>query len=187
MKKKLPTVLTIVGLLFLTTASFLFWQRNTPRRLSFETKDSFGQAETRTETSLVPETLVITDLGIKLPIYPAQIRNQKWEATAKGVSYLSTSPIPGEIGNSILYGHNWESLLGDLVDAKPGQEIEILFRDGSKSKFIIQYTQIVTPEETSILKPSEDTRITLYTCKGFLDRQRFVVTATLSEGPPDSS
>ena len=44
---------------------------------------------------------------------------------------------------------------------------------------MIEYTQVVTPDQTHILAPSDDRRVTLYTCTGFLDRKRFVVTATL--------
>ena len=63
--------------------------------------------------------------SIDLPIYPASINGTSWETTTKGVSYLKNTPTPGEIGNSVMYGHNWTNLLGPLVRAKPGQKIEI--------------------------------------------------------------
>ena len=177
MKSRLATLLTAFGLVCLILATFLLWQRTTPRRLSFNIKNS-SQSE-KNIRALEPKTLVIRDLGIKLPISPARVEKGKWEASTKGVSYLSTSPIPGEMGNSVLYGHNWSNLLGSLVLIKPGQEIEVLFDDGSASKFVVKMTQTVTPEQTGILDPSDDQRITLYTCAGFLDRKRFVVTAIL--------
>lgn len=176
MKKKLPVILTTVGILCLITTSLLFWQRITPRRLSFDIAET--QFTVRyVNDDLTPKVLIIKDLDIKLSIVPVQVKAGKWEASKNGVSHLSSSPIPGEIGNSILYGHNWPNLLGNLKNIKPGQEIDIQFKDGSMKKFTVKFTQTVSPEQTDILDPSDDRRITLYTCTGFLDNKRFVVTA----------
>lgn len=177
MKSHLATFLTAFGLVCLILAAFFFWQRTTPRRLSFKVENR-SQNEANLG-ALEPKTLMIKDLGISLPITPAQVEKGKWEASTKGVSYLSTSPIPGETGNSVLYGHNWSNVLGNLVKIKPGQEVAILFNDGSVKNFMVKMTQTVTPEQTNILDPSDDQRVTLYTCVGFLDRKRFVVTAVL--------
>lgn len=177
MKPRLAAFLTVFGLVCLVLTAFLFWQRTTPRRLSFNLKTP--PPTEKAAHTLEPKTLVIRDLGLELPIFPARVEGRKWKASTKGVSFLSTSPIPGKKGNSVLYGHNWPNLLGNLVKIKPGQEMEVWFNDNSIEKFVVKTTQIVTPEQTSILDPSDDKRITLYTCTGFLDRKRFVATATL--------
>ena len=114
-----------------------------------------------------------------LEIIPSKITNNTWEATSQGVSHLSSSPIPGEKGNSILYGHNWTNLLGNLTKIKPGAEINIILKNREKKIFIVEYVSIVGPNDTQILADTDDTRITLYTCTGFLDSKRFVVTALL--------
>jgi len=147
--------------------------------LSFDIAEGQINEQNLAKYAKKPELLIVKDLNINLPIYPAQINDGKWEATGKGVSYLSSSPIPGELGNSVFYGHNWKSILGDLTKAKPGQTIEILYADGTKKEFEIMFTQVVTPDQTQILEESNDIRITLYTCTGFLDTKRFVVTAIL--------
>jgi len=67
--------------------------------------------------------------------------------------------------------------LGKLPKVKPGQEITIVFTDGSSKIFTIEYTSVVTPDQTHILNPTADSRITLYTCTGLFDNKRFVVTA----------
>ena len=93
------------------------------------------------------------------------------------MSYLATSPLPGHKGNSILYGHNWKSLLLDLPKVKPGQSVFITNHNGTKQRFIVEYTAVVDPSQTYIIDATNDTRITLYTCTGFLDSKRFVVVA----------
>lgn len=171
-------VLLYFGFICLTFVGFLYWQRTTPARLKFNIKN-IESGPNRNSTKAQPKILIIRDLGIELDIYPESIINGKWKATDKGVSYLSSTSIPGEIGNSIIYGHNWKNLLGNLVKAKPGQIVEIIYPDGSIKKFEVKYTQVVTSDQTQILNQSEDIRITLYTCIGFLDTKRFVVTAIL--------
>lgn len=176
MKKFLSKSLIGFGFICIILTVFLYWQRTTPKRLKFNI-DTVNSNSSISNTKIYPKVLIIKDLGIKLEIYPTEIKNGRWQATSKGVSYLATSPVPADVGNSILYGHNWRSLLGGLVNAKPGQEVEIIFSDGTSKRFVIQYTQVVTPDQTEILENTEDRRITLYTCTGFLDSKRFVITA----------
>jgi LPXTG-site transpeptidase (sortase) family protein len=153
------------------------WLRTAPTRLNF---DSYAQQQTASVAQKAfPQRMIIGDLSVDLPLYPSSVVNNTWETTTKGASYLRSSPLPGEKGNSIIYGHNWLNLLGPLVAIKPGETIEIAFSDNSRKRFVVDYTSVVNPNESSILAPSQDNRITVYTCTGFLDSKRFVAVATL--------
>ncbi|HSA83532.1 MAG TPA: sortase [Patescibacteria group bacterium] len=177
--KFLSKLFIFFGLLLCLLGSYQVYLRFHPNTLEFA-----NYSPTVSEQKQVDETpvrIVSNDLQISLPIIPAIIDNNIWETTDKGVSYLSSSPLPGEKGNSILYGHNWTSLFGNLTRAIPGQTVEIYFADGTKKRFIIEYTSVVDPSESSILAQSQDTRITLYTCTGFLDSKRFVAVAILDD------
>lgn len=174
------TTLILLGIFCLFLAGYYFWQRGDPQRLAFKLNENLASGQSRTGDPK-PTQLIIKDVNINLAVFPATIKNNKWEATTEGVSYLSSSPLPGEEGNSILYGHNWSGLLGSLVKAKPGQEIQVAFDNSTQRTFRIEYMLIVNPTETYVLKQTRDRRITLYTCTGFLDRKRFVVVAILKE------
>lgn len=163
------------GLIILLFSVFLFWQRYNPQRLAFAINDLPAQYDTG--GTALPTEIIIKDLSLNLPVLPAKLEKGKWEATTKGISYLSSSPIPGTKGNSILYGHNWPNLLGNITKLKTGQIIKIKFTDGSVKNFIINSIVSVSPGETGILSPSLNSQITLYTCTGFLDNKRFVVVA----------
>ncbi len=171
-------VLIGLGIIFFISATFFYFQQNNPQRLSFAINDLPIQSDTK--NTALPTEIIIKDINLDLPIIPAKLEKGKWEATTKGVSYLSSSPIPGEKGNSILYGHNWPNLLGNIPKLKPGQVIKIKYADGKMKEFIINSTVIVSPKEVGILAPSEKSQITLYTCTGFLDSKRFVVVAKLN-------
>lgn len=180
MRRFLALSFILLGIFCFLLGGYYFWQRTNPQRLSF----NINPTSTFTQTSMSsakPIEIIIPDLNIDLPIYPATIEKGKWEATTKGVSYLTSSPAPGDQGNSILYGHNWQNLLGKLTRAKTGQEIQIKFDDNTARIFIITSASVVSPQQVSVLEQTQDRRITLYTCTGFFDQKRFVVAALLKE------
>jgi len=173
--KAASRLLIFLGVICIAIGVFLFWQRINPNRLAFaiQTTD-----QTNSETkNQYPTRLTLEQIGIDLPIIPARLTDKEWETTLQGVSYLISSPIPGNKGNSIFYGHNYNNILGNLEKTKHGDVITIQFGDKTKKLFEVVNVSTVTPDQTHILKQTEDSRITLYTCTGFLDSKRFVVTA----------
>lgn len=155
-----------VGAVFLLLTCLLIWQRYDTQKLAFA--DTKLTVETQNSKNY-PNRIIVPDLSIDLPIIS--------RPTTTGVSYLSSSPLPGEVGNSILYGHNWPSLLGSLRKAKVGQVITIKFEDSSARSFKVIKTLEVTPNQSEVLDQTNDARLTIYTCSGFLDSKRFVVVA----------
>lgn len=175
--KFLARLFILLGIAGFILASYLIWERNNPNRLAF--KNYVGNYK-NVKASNPPTRIIIRDLSIDIPIYPAKVVTDQWETTSQGASYLLSSPIPGARGNSIIYAHDWVSLFGPLLSAKAGQKVEIQYEDKSKKIFTIQSTSVVPSDRASILAPTDDKRITLYTCTGFLDSQRMVAVATLT-------
>ncbi len=164
----------LTGIFCIFVGGVLLWQRYNPQRLSFTSYQNYSIPKAAPNP---PVRIKINDLGIDLPVIASKIKNNQWETTGIGVSWLSTSPIPGDIGNSILYGHNWTSLLGNLVNARAGQLITVYYQNGSQKSFEVEALAAVNPDDIHILDPSPDERITLYTCTGLMDSKRFVVVA----------
>lgn len=167
----------ILGIICLVSAGYLFWQRTNPYRLSFASYSELPAV--KAPENLRPVNIRIPSLSIDLPISAATIENGKWPASSTGISHLSSSPVPGEQGNSTLYGHNWPNLLGPLKKIQPGDSIEIGLSDGTTRTFVVSRTDTVTPDQTKSISQTGETRITLYTCAGFLDRKRFIVTGSM--------
>lgn len=173
-------LLITVGILSLVFGFYIIWQRSTPLRIAFDNPGIVTNREESKKSDSLPIQIKITSQEIDLPIISQKLIGKAWQVTDKGVTYLTDSPVPGKVGNSILYGHNWTKLLGRLTKVIPGDVIDIYFENGSKKTFIVKYTQIVDPNQVSILKNTEDKRITIYTCTGFLDSKRFVIVAETS-------
>ncbi|MFA9288658.1 MAG: sortase [Weeksellaceae bacterium] len=175
--QKIARILIVIGFLFSFYGMLLVWQRNNPQRLTF----SHYQAVSTRESAVVPIRIRVVDLDIDLPVVAVTMKDNKWQTTDDGVSYLKSSPIPGEKGNAILYGHNWPSLLGKLNQAQTGNKIEITLSNKTKQLFVVHSLAVVSPDQSHVLQSTPDARITLYTCTGFLDSKRLVITAMPAE------
>lgn len=166
----LGTIFIFLGLIFL-------YQRNNPNRLSFVSPPPYEKTINKLDSQ--PIRLLIKKYNIDLPILPAKIEKKQWQTTTKGASWLISSPIPGDKGNSIIYGHNWTNLMGPLVKIKPGELVKIKYKNNTTKTFVINATTEVGAKDFNILQQSSDKRITLYTCSGLFDQNRFVAIANL--------
>lgn len=180
MRRVFSYLLIFIGISVLIYAGYLSWERIDPSRLAFITAPAPSKI---IASHILPTRILIKKLQVNVPLYPASIHKNIWETTTQGASFLTSSPLPGERGNSILYAHNWTNLFGNLVMVKPGDLVTVMYKNNTKKTFIITYTAIIAPKDVHILDNSKDTRITLFTCTGFLDMNRFVAVGLLSDKP----
>jgi LPXTG-site transpeptidase (sortase) family protein len=100
---------------------------------------------------------------------------------AKGYAvthYANSSPIGS--GNAVLYGHDdiEGSIFGRLKDLTVGDELDVALTDGRSVVYRIAARTIVAPTAVQILQPTNDVRLTVFTCwPNWVDTQRVVVTA----------
>lgn len=173
MKRLAGLAFFLIGLASLSFWAHLTWIRIKPPLSSPAAKS----LSVPTGPTPLPVRVTITRLGVDLPVIPAGIQKDAWETTPDGVSYWIESPIPGQQGNSVLYGHNWLNLLAKLPQSQIGDEVIVTYANNEQKKFTIESAAIVEPTQLSIVYPTTDTRLTLYTCIGLFDSQRFVVVA----------
>lgn len=178
MLKDIRLLCFIVGIVLIFYSLFSLWKRNDPSRLQFNAENLISETMPQNGEKIATG-IVIESIGVSLPVIPARKNGNLWETTPNGVSHLVSSPTPGEAGNSIMYGHNWGSILKNLYKAKKGDKIVIYFSDGSKSEFEINALVEVSPDEASLLAPTARPILTLYTCSGLFDQKRLVATASL--------
>ena len=128
-----------------------------------------------------PSLLYIPALSRKLSISEGTVVNNRWTLSPTGVSFYSYSATPGNGGNSVIYGHNLANILGDLYLVQNGDPIYVVLTTGDIVKYRVTEEKEVTPQSIEILSQSNDSRLTVYTCSGFLDSARFVVVAKQTE------
>jgi LPXTG-site transpeptidase (sortase) family protein len=167
-------LLILTGILCYLAGTYLIIERNSPSRLSFK---DYKIDYRKIPANNPPVRIIIRELNIDLPVIPAKIQNNNWETTTNGASYLISSALPGETGNSIIYAHDWASLFGPLNQAERGMTVDIEYKDKTNKSFVIIGSALVSDRESSILDKTPDKRLTLFTCAGFLDSKRLVTVA----------
>ncbi len=83
----------------------------------------------------------------------------------RGVGHLAGSAIPGETGNLVLAGHR-DTFFRPLKKIREGDEIDVTGPEGV-SRYRVEFTQIVAPEATEVLRSTGGATLTLITCYPF--------------------
>lgn len=154
MRNLLTLFLILTSLFSFGYAGYLVWQRTAPLPLTHNPLPTTN-----------PITISIPQLDISLPVLTEPL-------TPKGVTFEPHG------NNLVFYGHNWPNILAPLHKTKVGQKIVIRYADGTSQQFVIKTLSIVSANQINILEPTtHNSQLILYTCTGFLDRQRLVATA----------
>jgi LPXTG-site transpeptidase (sortase) family protein len=165
-----PVVAMICGLV-LTQASWIrLWYQEHLLRPS---KD---QIEVVYVGGSVPVRLHLPEI-IDLEIEQAILREGYYSVSQTKGTYLPISSRLGGRGNVIMYGHNLDWILGRLWRVKLGDEIVVTDERGEVWKYRVTNKVQVKPSELLWLEPTETEVLTIYTCAGFMDRERLVVRA----------
>lgn len=152
---------------------FSFWRYHNLRILSFKAES----VSIRVNSSIKPVYIKAYPVGVDVAIKEAGIVNGIWQVHPNEVSYLKTSDGIGGSSNIILYGHNKINVLGPIRHIKIGAVIELTGSDGNVYKYEVTKTDTVKPDNLVYLNELDRETLTIYTCTGFLDTERFIVVA----------
>jgi LPXTG-site transpeptidase (sortase) family protein len=146
-----------------------------------------GSKSSASGTSQVVAYISIPKLGINnAPIFDRGLDAGGNMQIAKGYAvthFDHSSPIGS--GNAVLYGHDdiEGSVFGRLKDLSVGDEIDVTPAGASPVVYHVTGRTIVQPNAVQILNPTNDVRLTLFTCwPNWVDTQRVVVTASPTAG-----
>ncbi len=128
-----------------------------------------------------PKRLVVPSIQMGLPIVSQTMQNGTWKVD-EGVANFAeeTTPFNGEIGNSVLFGHNKPDAFRPIAQVKKG---DLVYIQTSTYQFTYEITEISTTnsKNVDVMKPGEGHELTLITCNGFFDEKRLIIKATLKE------
>jgi sortase A len=102
----------------------------------------------------------------------------------KGPGHLPVSPLPGQVGNSVIVAHNnaYGGPFGSLGSLRPGDRVTLLTGDGP-STYVVTGHKVVSANDTTAFDATPQNRLTLVTSSGVFGTSRYVVTADLSGKP----
>jgi sortase A len=100
----------------------------------------------------------------------------------RGPGHLIGTAMPGGNGNCVIAGHR-DTHFRVLKDIRAGDDI-VLQTDRGQFLYRVRHTQVVTPNNTSALRPTATAELNLITCYPFhyvgSAPERFVVEAQLA-------
>ncbi|MFT4532082.1 MAG: LPXTG-site transpeptidase (sortase) family protein [Candidatus Saccharimonadales bacterium] len=128
-------------------------------------------------TAIGPEhKIIIPKINLEVPVVfdlgSVQERAIQ-DALEEGVVHYSSSPEPGEIGNSVIVGHSSNNILNSgkykfafvLLKRLEVEDTFFVQKDGVRYTYKIFEKKIVPPTDTSVLRDSSrDNTMTLITC-----------------------
>ncbi len=104
-----------------------------------------------------------------------------------GFWHFPISAYPGELGNVVIIGHRYQFLppakntFFNLDKVRIGDEIKVVDKY-NEFTYIVTSKKDVSPNDISVLQPSNDYRITLITCTPlWTHEKRLVITAKLDK------
>lgn len=128
-------------------------------------------------TGEIPIRIVVPSIGISDRVVEAPLINGYWQTSDSSASHGIGSANPGEgHGNIVIFAHERVGLFLFLSKIKLGDRIYIQTKRSWHTYRVVK-TSIVSPTDTTIIQPTKKETLTLYTCNGFFDENRFVVQA----------
>lgn len=104
----------------------------------------------------------------------------------EGPGHQPGTALPGMTGNAVIAGHRttYGAPFYRLDELSPGDPVSVETPSGTAS-YVVTMTEVVDPDDVWILTPTDDDRLTLFTCEPrFSAARRLVVTARLESVPP---
>ena len=128
------------------------------------------------QSAPVPIKIIIPNLNISIDVEKSKIIGGYWEVFEDKAGWGEGSGYPGQPGNQVIFAHARENLFLPLRSIEVGARVYILT---DSVWFDYQVTEIkeVLPNQIEVIAPTEDETLTLYTCSGYKDSKRLIVTA----------
>jgi sortase A len=146
-----------------------------------ETRAAIEPAAHHATTVAIGDTLAklkIPRLGTELYV----VEGDGARELRRGPGHLAGTALPGQSGNCIIAGHR-DTHFRVLKDIQPGDDIVIQTQTG-QYLYRVKRTHIVTPDDTTSLRPTTASELNLITCYPFYyvgsAPKRFVVEAQLA-------
>lgn len=162
----LATFMIVAGFFSLVATSTVYLYKN------FQSPQVLTESDYSDPNSTSPVKITINDVGINVSVKVAQ----NYQFSDNEAIFIKSTQSIGT-GNSVIYAHNWDKLFGKLKRVKIGDDIAIFLANGKQVNYQVNQIHTVGAETINILKATPDLRLTLFTCTGFLDKDRLVVVA----------
>jgi len=164
----------------------------TPDKFKTEEFSADSIEQSIKSADIILDTKLLEELNTTLSIDNALIEGKVFQGTSSqtmdaGFWHFPISKYPGQKGNAVIIGHRFLNLppakntFFNLDKVKIGDSI-LLKHDEGEWNYIVTETKIVDENDISVVKDTDDYRLTLITCTPlWTSEKRLVVIAKLDK------
>jgi len=152
-----------------TSATF----ENEPVRIELTNNQDIDEAA-------LPVRIIIPDLEIDLNVQESKIVDGYWEVPEDKAAWGEGSGVPGRVGNQVIFAHARQGLFLNLESIETSMSIYVL-TDNDWFTYEVSEIKEVYPNQIEVIAPTDNERLTLYTCSGYKDSKRLIVVANTVE------
>lgn len=165
MRQAISPVLLILGLVLLGYVGAQYGQMYLEQRhLASEwQRQQHARASGTISAAVKTEDDGLTRLTVpKIDLDSVVVEGTSHKALLLGPGHLKDTPAPGEAGNSVISGHR-DTFFRHLHELEKGDTV-LVQRDGKTYKYQVIGKKIVEPDDLSVIRPVNDSQLTLITC-----------------------
>jgi LPXTG-site transpeptidase (sortase) family protein len=169
---------TIIGLVFVFFGLLFLFKLPVPKTTAVDLKEPIVASKdfkpTKDGNKIV--RILVPKNNIDLPVKFSKIVQGYWETSENSASHGEGSAVPGEKGNVVVFAHARIGLFYDLKDVKK-DDVVYLFTKEKWHRYKVAEIKTVYPNDITVIQPTKDEVLTLFTCSGFFDEKRLIVKA----------
>lgn len=160
-----------------------FWYRSHFNRQQRDQLTKVLEGPSKDDNYRGPNKLVIPQIFTDQPV----LEGPNVYTANKGIWRLPYTSTPDKGGNTVLIGHRFlysrnPAVFYNLDKIKVGDQVGIYWNN-IKYRYQVSEVKVVSPHQSDIEAPTEDSRLTLYTCTPlWTSKNRLVVVAQRIEG-----
>lgn len=186
-RRRLGLILTLVGVFTLGfVGSEYYGMYSEQQRLTQEWEEQQQPASSRPGKPVKTDGLTRVEIP-KINLEAIVVEGASRKQLKIGPGRITTSALPGEVGNSVITAHR-DTFFRHLYELTKGDDI-LIRRNGEVFRYQVTGKKIVVPEDVSVLKPTKDAQLTLITCYPtyFIGPapERLVIFSKLAESKPE--
>ncbi len=164
LRRILPYLFVLVGLTLLSYVSYQYWDMyHTQRQLEAQWERQAASASVPGQSKPIAAADTLTRISIpRISMDAIVVEGASRKQLSIGPGHVIDTALPGDPGNAVITGHR-DTFFRNIYELKKGDEI-IVRRNGQVFKYQVTGKKIVAPDDISVLKPTQDTQLTLITC-----------------------
>lgn len=161
-RRHLPLVFTLAGVFLLGfVGSEYYGMYSEQKRLTVDWEQQNSAHKPGEAARPAADSLTRIEIP-KIDLAAIVVEGASRKQLKLGPGRITTSAIPGEVGNSVITGHR-DTFFRHIYELNKGDFI-VVRRKGELFRYRVTGKKIVDPSDVSVLRPTTDPQLTLITC-----------------------